>query len=135
MSPSDNRVRKTASIPTNTKVESVMSITIDDLVKDYVNEIAFVWVDVQGCEYYALNGAKTLISSSKNLALQIEFWPLGLKETNSLSLLCQFCKEHFSRYIDIKEYINGDEVVHNINSIDSLSVKYKKTHTDLFLIR
>jgi len=132
--PSDNRVRSGNICSENTKVERIMSITIDSLVKNSSNEIVFMWLDVQGCEYYALNGAKTLISSSKNLALQIEFWPLGLKETNSLSLLCQFCKEHFSRYIDMKEYINGDEVVHNIDSIDSLSVKYKKTHTDLFLI-
>lgn len=31
-------------------------------------------------------------------------------------------------YIDVKEYISGDEVVHNIDSIDSLSVKYEDTH-------
>lgn len=131
--PSDNRV-----INKNNKeganVESIVSLTIDSIVKNIENKISFMWIDVQGYEYYVLSGAKNLISRSKNLALYIEFWPSGLKETNSLDLLCQFCKKNFTKFIDIKECIDGIIIVHDIVKIDFLSVKYQKTHTDLFLI-
>lgn len=132
---SDNRVSGTSFISTNAQVEDIESITIDTLAEDCAHEIVFMWVDVQGYEYYVLKGAKNLISTSQKLAIQIEFWPFGLKETNTLKLLCQFCKETFSKYIDMKEYIEGVNVVHDIDEIDSLSIKYKKTHTDLFLIQ
>jgi len=134
ISPGDNRVR--SGSPEDAKVEKIVTITIDSLIKDRdANEIAFMWVDVQGYEYYVLSGAKDLISTNKKLAVQIEFWPFGLRETNSLDLLCQFCKENFSKYIDMKEYLAGGRTVYDINSIDLLSINYQKnTYTDLFLI-
>lgn len=136
VAPSDNRVRSDLECVENTETEKVATITIDSLIKNRgLSEIAFMWVDVQGYEYFVLNGAKELISKNKNMAVQIEFWPIGLRETNSLDLLCQFCKENFSKYIDIKEYLGGSKIVHEINSIDLLPDIYQSyTYTDIFLI-
>jgi FkbM family methyltransferase len=131
----DHRVRDTASLPADTKIETIASVTIDAVVKDRVNEIAFMWIDVQGYEYYVLRGARSLISNSRTLAIQMEFWPLGLEETKTLGLLCQFCKKHFSKYIDIREYLNpGTDFIYDINKIDSLATHYKYSYTDIFLI-
>jgi FkbM family methyltransferase len=135
-SPSDNRVRNDIAPAENVVTERIGTVTLDSLIKGRnASEIAFLWVDVQGYEYFVLNGAKNLLSKNKKLAVQIEFWPLGLRETDSLDLLCLFCKEHFTKYIDIKEYLSGRKEVHEIKSIDRLPLIYKDyTYTDLFLI-
>jgi len=131
----DHRVRNAASLTTDTKLERIEAMTIDEVVKDRANEIAFMWIDVQGYEYYVLHGAKSLISNSRTLAVQMEFWPLGLEETKTMNLLCQFCKDHFSKYIDIREYLNvKNEIAHDINEIDLLSTRYENSYTDIFLI-
>lgn len=82
LGPSDNRVRSDIEYIDDSGKEKIATVTIDSLIKDRnPSQIAFMWVDVQGYEYFVLNGAKNLISVNKNMAVQIEFWPLGLRET------------------------------------------------------
>jgi FkbM family methyltransferase len=136
VAPGDNRVRTDAQCPQNATTEKIETLTIDHLLSDRdAAEFAFMWVDVQGYEYFVLNGAKNLIAGNKKMAVQIEFWPLGLRETQSLDLLCRFCKEHFSQYIDLREYLGGRKIIHKSNEIDQLPLSLKNhAYTDLFLI-
>jgi len=136
VAPGDNRVRTDVQCPQNANTEKITTVTIDDLISGRdTSDFAFMWVDVQGYEYFVLNGAKNLIAKNKKMAVQIEFWPLGLIETSSLNLLCWFCKENFSKYIDLKEYLYGKKIVYDICAIDQLQHIYKNyAYTDLFLI-
>lgn len=136
VAPGDNRVRTDAQCPHNTSTEMIATLTIDNLIQGRKPaEFAFMWVDVQGYEFFVLNGARNLFAGNKKIAVLIEFWPLGLRETQSLDLLCRFCKEHFSIYIDLREYLSGKKIIHKSSEIDQLPFSLKNhAHTDLFLI-
>jgi FkbM family methyltransferase len=131
----DHRVRNSAARAPDSKVERIVAVTIDDVAKDCADDVAFMWIDVQGYEYFVLRGAERLLSRFGKLAVQMEFWPYGLEETNTTELLCRFCKDHFSRYVDVREYLNVQgESVHSISEIDLLPTRYRDTYTDIFLI-
>jgi FkbM family methyltransferase len=42
--------------------------------------VDFIKMDVQGAEYFALQGMKRVLRDNPNLVLMIEFWPHGLRE-------------------------------------------------------
>ncbi len=143
----DNRLRKDTQVDDcygtyeNTSIiqtEDVKTIVIDDFLSDKLNDIQFMWIDVQGYEFFVLKGCERLIKNS-NVSIQIEYWPLGLKETNSLKLLNEYLVKHFKYFIDMDEYRDSKDVIHGIKEIFSLEDKLSKinkgAHTDIFLIR
>jgi FkbM family methyltransferase len=118
--------------------EDVETVAIDELLDEKLSSIKYVWIDVQGYEYFVLKGCEKLLNHN-NISVQIEYWPHGLNETNSLDLLNNFLIERFSGYVDMNEYTENGAVVHDIGDIvflaKSLLDVNSNFHTDLFLLK
>lgn len=54
-----------------------------DSLTGYCCEINFLKIDVQGWESHVLRGARSLITNSPNLKMQVEYCPKALKEAGS----------------------------------------------------
>lgn len=61
------------------KIIEAQAIKIDDLFADSNVAIKLIKMDIQGAEYFAVNGMISTINKSRNLILCAEFWPYGLK--------------------------------------------------------
>ena len=118
--------------------EDVSTIAIDEFLSKELGSIKYVWIDVQGYEYFVLKGCENLMKN-RNISVQIEYWPHGLIEAKSLELLNQYLIEQFTGYIDMKEYNESGYVVHDICDIsflaDQLLQINSNFHTDLFLVK
>jgi FkbM family methyltransferase len=118
--------------------ENVSTVAIDEFLSKELDSIKYVWIDVQGFEYFVLKGCENLLQN-RNISVQIEYWPHGLIEAKSLELLNQYLIEQFTGYIDMKEYNESGYVVHDIRDIsflaDQLLQINSNFHTDLFLVK
>lgn len=141
----DNRLRKTDTSNTSSsvneerkKVEVVNVVTLDNVLTKKAEDIAFVWIDVQGFEYFVLNGGKDILSQ-RNVAVQIEYWPLGLAETDTMFKLNAFLVDQFKEFIDMNKFEQGEETpepIENVYQLEKrLSLLGPAAHTDLFLIK
>lgn len=125
--------------------EQVGVCSLDSYFSGMDHDIGYLWIDTQGYEYYVLAGAIGLLSR-RNVAVQIEFWPFGCRETGSLEALCDLIADNFSGYIDMGEFEGRDrEVMHSVGEIHNLvanldrrydAVNNPESHpyTDLFLL-
>lgn len=118
--------------------EDVSTIVIDDFLHQELGNIKYVWIDVQGYEYFVLKGCNKLLEQD-NISIQIEYWPHGLIETKSLELLNQYLINNFTGYIDMNEYSETNGFIHDVNDIIFLADKLLQVnpnfHTDLFLLK
>jgi FkbM family methyltransferase len=73
------------------RVISVQAERLDNLLSGlpaaFLDQIALIWVDVQGYEGYVFMGAKNLIST--NVPLVAEIWPYGIRRSGMMQE--QFC--------------------------------------------
>lgn len=134
----DNRISKNGNTIKEREIEIVESITIDSyLRKNYISmdDIKFVWMDVQAHEAFVIQGGNELFS--KKVPLYMEFWPEQLRKNNSIKLLMELLKKYYSKYI----VINSDCMVeqleeHNICELEELAKKMvNNSFCDLFLIK
>jgi len=63
----------------NRKSVEVDALALDDYFS-HGETIDFVKIDIQGFDFYALNGAKNLISRSGRMSILSEYWPYGLNK-------------------------------------------------------
>jgi len=78
----NNSMYCTYSMKTDETIE-VDTVYIDDYFKDYNENISFIKMDIQGAEFKAINGMKSLIQKTKNLILLTEIWPEGLTKSGT----------------------------------------------------
>jgi len=65
----------------NRKTISIPSYRLDDYITG--QRIDFIKMDIQGFEYNALQGMKTILKNNPDIKLLLEFWPYGLKKAGS----------------------------------------------------
>ncbi len=61
------------------KCVHIEAIRLDDMKNDIKKPIKLIKMDIQGAEYFAVNGMISTIKNSNALILCTEFWPYGLK--------------------------------------------------------
>jgi len=63
----------------------VKMIKLDDYFSKnpFAEKISFIKMDVEGYEYFVLEGMTSLIAKNKNLKILLEFIPASIKESNS----------------------------------------------------
>jgi FkbM family methyltransferase len=132
----DNRIQRSEIRDQRSECCSV--ITIDQFFADILDQVRFLWVDVQGYEYHVLRGCQELLKRN-SVFIQIEFWPQGLMETGTLDLLNALLTENFKYFVDMAEYDGSNAILHDISDITRLSSSLTKigpnAHTDIFLLR
>ena len=73
-----------------------------------------IWIDAQGHEPFILEGSKNAIN--KKVPIVAEFWPYGLKRSNSWDMMINIIKQ-FSYYVDLSSKQT------QITKIDSIGIK------------
>jgi FkbM family methyltransferase len=72
---------------TSRETITVKSETFDRVVRDIDPKETLIWIDTQGFEGYVLSGAAAALKSQPPVC--IEFWPYGMKRSNSYPILKQ----------------------------------------------
>lgn len=68
-----------------------------DLPKSFTDNIALVWIDVQGYEGYVFMGARNLLS--KGVPVVSEIWPYGIKRSGmSQEQFCEITRSIWTNY-------------------------------------
>jgi FkbM family methyltransferase len=71
----DHRTYKTED---SRVVKKVKCVTLDKFFK-HNKQIDFIKIDVQGYDFFVMQGAQEMIKRQKKIAIVGEFWPYGLK--------------------------------------------------------
>jgi len=113
----------------NTEYKLIKSVNLDRF-KNKLKKKTLIWIDVQGYEGRALEGAKKIIK--KNIPFVIEFWPYAIDKNLDKNLLIKGLKR-FKYYYDLsgdrKKFPCSEE------NIKKLFIKYnEKKTTELLLI-
>lgn len=106
---SDHRIRKSISEANQNelyneskrKVINVEADTLENLIsnldRDFRDTISVIWIDIQGYEGYAFQGAKSLLSHG--IPVVSEIWPYGLKRSGmSTEDFCSIAEDLWSAY-------------------------------------
>lgn len=121
----DNRLESFTQIHKKLKVSKVK---LDNLIENY-KSIDFIKIDIQGGEYKALLGMKSILQSSKNLIILIELDTQMIKLSNvKVSILIKFLKNYF----DYTYVIKDKKICIENNIIDYLDNKNYKYENIIF---
>ncbi len=118
----DQRVYDPGDGRKSVKIEAV---SIDDFcVKNGIEKVDFIKMDIQGAEAMALKGMRKLVKKSRNLAMLVEFWPTSLKN-------CGSSGEDFLKLLDnmgfkVQIMDGGDNPFVDLNDYVALTRKYPK---------
>ena len=81
----DHRVLADGVVPQSDRVIEVPARTLDSLPEITPDEIALIWLDVQGHEGHVLDGAGALLDAG--VPIVTEYWPYGLERSQGRALL------------------------------------------------
>jgi FkbM family methyltransferase len=81
----DHRVLADGVTPQSDRVIEVPARTLDSLPEITPDEIALIWLDVQGHEGHVLDGAGALLDAG--VPIVTEYWPYGLERSQGRALL------------------------------------------------
>ncbi|MFQ5549501.1 MAG: FkbM family methyltransferase [Woeseia sp.] len=115
------------------RVITVKADRLDNLLAglpdSFTDNIALVWIDVQGYEGYAFMGAKTLLS--KGIPVVSEIWPYGLRRAGMSPE--KYYAIASSIWDDYWVWRNGDYVRYPIDTLNSLmdELGYDGNHTNI----
>ena len=76
--PEDNRIFKDAQDPAPRSEHVVDGVRLDDVPFLREHPPAFIKMDIQGAEIFALRGMRRLLQESPEVCVLLEYWPYGL---------------------------------------------------------
>lgn len=119
----------------NREFVEVEAIKLDDYLKDYLDKINFIKMDIEGAEGGAILGMKNLLTQNKNIKLISEFWPIGLKRfgITAAEYLKILLTEGFNLY-QINENKNKIVPITPDELLKTLTIE-NQHHTNLFCLR
>lgn len=119
----------------NREVVEVEAIKLDDYLKDYLDKINFIKMDIEGAEGGAILGMKNLLAQNKNIKLISEFWPIGLKRfgITAAEYLKILLAEGFTLY-QINENKKKIVPITPDELLKTLTIE-NQHHTNLFCLR
>jgi len=99
---------------------NVNAIKLDDYFKN-LNDINFIKMDIEGAEYGALQGMKSIIENNKNLKIFTEFVPSSIIEygIEPKKFLNFFLKNGFTIL-----HVNSDKIIKDENQVDEFIKNY-----------
>lgn len=124
----DNRIVSSESEVAQRRLVNVQTITFDTVLKGNTGEL-LIWMDLQGYEGIALQGASRLLERKPPMVM--EFWPSGMRQAQSFELLKKALMV-YSTYIDL----NNPSVTHPISDLDKLYISFGagEEFTDILLM-
>lgn len=115
------------------RVITVQSDQLDNLLASlpvsFTQDIALIWIDVQGFEGYAFMGARNLLSTG--IPVVSEIWPYGLRRARmSQEQFCAIASSFWAHYWVWRE---GKYVRYPLDTLTNLidELGYDKNHTNI----
>lgn len=122
-------------ISEETTGEMVTVTTLDDYIQDNridSNEIAFIWMDVEGFESKVIIGAQKLLTNNR-IPLFHEFNPELYIKNGTLDEYCNILNKTYDYFVDIRKNKNKNSELISINMLKEYSLSFKG-QSDLFFI-
>ena len=116
----DNRLYKTNQKRNSIDVETII---LDELIiKNEINQVDLIKIDVQGYEPKVIRGMKNIIKTSNKIILLTEFWPKGIVDAgeNPIDFLKMLRSLDFSLY-----ELNTQDKLISLREEDDLKLIYK----------
>ena len=116
----DNRLYKTNQKRNSIDVETII---LDELIiKNEINQVDLIKIDVQGYEPKVIRGMKNIIKTSNKIILLTEFWPKGIVDAgeNPIDFLKMLRSLDFSLY-----ELNTQGKLISLREEDDLKLIYK----------
>jgi FkbM family methyltransferase len=119
--------RTSITVPVQTMDQIIKSLRIEP------EDVALIWMDVQGHEAHIFPGAKSLISAG--VPVVFEFWPYGLRSAGvDLQWLVSFVSDHFTHLWDLAAAKPERRPADDLRSLcRSLPSDDAAAHTDLLV--
>lgn len=120
------------------EVISVSARRLDGLVEDGtldLEDVAIVWIDVQGHEGQVLAGATSAFAAG--IPISVEYWPYGLERAGGLDLLHELVAKRCTTVIDLgPPFLEQEPVRLPAAEIASLAARYpgENGFADLLLL-
>ncbi|WP_162653342.1 FkbM family methyltransferase [Lentilitoribacter sp. Alg239-R112] len=112
---------------------NVRCARLDDYAQKLTQETSLVWMDTQGFEGHVLAGGSKVVASA--IPLVMEFWPYGLRRSDSFELLLDILEK--SPYKMVTDLDNPDfhkELSRDILMEIANRLEYQEGHTDLLFL-
>jgi FkbM family methyltransferase len=119
-----NTIMIDRTTPNNQKYIEIKAKTLDSLLlKNGINQVNWIKIDVEGAEYEVLRGATDLLSSGKDTSLLIEIHNLGANHRNLYEPIIELLKLNNYKVLFEKTYELGERhIIVKKSSLDHDSV-------------
>jgi FkbM family methyltransferase len=132
------KLRESEGLKENDRnVIRVKSETFDKIIPNVQPGEALIWIDTQGSEGYVLRGASAALARQTPLVL--EFWPYGMRGSESYDLLRKALTENgYKHFYDLERSIKPIPL--STESLDDLYDRYDRLNekgggvTDLLIV-
>jgi FkbM family methyltransferase len=131
---SKHRLLRADEVAANTV--PVRLTTLDTLVEDRgldPAQVSLLWLDIEGHEVEALQGASRLLERS--VPIVMEFIPRELRLEGRLEALRSLLGEHYTHVLDLRLRPNDVLDIRPLNALPKLAEHYKRGFTDLLVFR
>ena len=118
----DHRTHKSENAVEGRHSYQVKAVALDSLFEDEATFPDVIKMDIQGFEYFALQGMKELINRTSSLILLSEFWPYGMSVASgedSPRLFCEILKSSGFKVFQIDESSKSLTEVFDVNKLIS----------------
>lgn len=108
--------------------------TLDELVGDGsldAEGVGLLWLDIQGHELQALEGAQTLLRRSTPIVMELDTRQVGLAQIEALRDLLD---EHYTSLLDLSTVADEPDV-QPLSGLEEIARRHEDTHTDVLVFR
>ena len=122
------QARKVIRVPMQSLDYTIQSLGLDP------KELKLLWIDVQGHEWYVLQGAKSTLAT--DVPVVIELWPYGLQSLGTnIELFIEIVSTNFTYLFDLREQNPQKRPVSYIREMFAiLSSSGSDSQTDVLLL-
>ena len=108
------------------------TVTLDDYLKHSGLNADVIKMDIQGAEYFALQGMLETLSSSPDIVLMTEYWPHGLEAygVQPIQFIRQLCKIGYRVFTVSRDCCldetTDEEIASSVEGKDYLTILFSK---------